>query len=336
MTASKTDSRVRIGLIGLGPSGTHHLERLSLRDDFQVVVACDENAESSRLEPRCPLVVSQVGDLLGRSDVDWALIAAPLGERAKLSLRALEAGKNVAVESPPCVDGLQLEAMLSAARVARRSLCVLPTRRESLDFRTARQSVAAGTLGTIEAARIVSWAKAVPQDAANLTSSHETLEAASGDGVFSFFAYQYLDQLLQLVRQRPRSVFARIQHPPASDPTATAFFVSVAFAEGDALIDVNLHAGAALHTGWMLAGSAGAFCQQRTYVTEASGEVCDTPIAAADVPSLDIYAEVTDAARTNTPQLESAVQAAVVMQLIDAARRSARIGQVVELVESAD
>ena len=47
---------------------------------------------------------------------------------------------------------------------------------------------------------------------------------------------------------------------------------------GDGLIDVNLHAGAALQTGWMLAGTTGAYCQQRIHVTEPSGEVCDVPL----------------------------------------------------------
>lgn len=335
MTPRETESRLRIGLVGLGPSGACHLERISLRDDLQLVAACDENAEPGRLQARCPIVLSQVGDLFGRSDVDWVLIAAPLADRAKLVLRALEAGKNVAVESPPCADAPQLLAMQSAARAARRSLVVLPTRREALDFRAAQQTVSAGTLGTIEAARIVSWAKAVPPDAANLSISRPVPEAAAGDGVFSFFAYQYVDQLLQLIRQRPRTVFARIQHPQDSDPTATSFLVAITFTNCDALIDVNLYAGAALHTGWMLAGSAGAYCQQRAYLTEASGEVCDTPIAADDVPQLDVYAELLEAARSKTPRLESAGAAATVMQVIDAARRSARIGQVVDVAEKA-
>ena len=81
-----------------------------------------------------PNVLSQVGDLLGRSDVDWVLITAPLPERARLALRALEAGKNVALESPPCVDARQLQAMTEAASDARRLLAVLPTRREAVDF----------------------------------------------------------------------------------------------------------------------------------------------------------------------------------------------------------
>jgi predicted dehydrogenase len=341
MTTPSAESPVRIGLVGLGPSGAYHLERLAFREDLHVVIASDEHADPARRHARDPNVLSQVGDLLGRSDIDWVLIAAPLAERAKLTLRALEAGKNVAVESPPCVDAVQLQAMTAAAREARRALTILPSRREAVDFRAAHQTVAAGTLGSIEAARIVCWAKAVPADAANLTMSRGMPEAAPGDGVFSFFAYQYVDQLLQLVRQQAKSVFARIHHPPQTDPTATAFFVTVAFASSDALIDVNLHAGAALQTGWILAGSAGSYCQQKTYLTEPSGEVCDTPIPAADVLPLDIYAELVqsshpgsshpDSSHPREPRLESAAEALSVLRIIDAARRSARIGQVVEL-----
>jgi predicted dehydrogenase len=331
MTPPTADSPVRIGLVGLGPSGAYHLERLSFRDDLHVVVACDEHDGPARRQARSPNVLSQVGDLLGRSDVDWVLIAAPLAERARLALRALEAGKNVAVESPPCVDARQLQAMSEVACEARRSLTVLPTRREAVDFRAAHQTVLAGTLGSIEAARIVCWAKAVPADAASLSMSRGMPETAPGDGVFSFFAYQYVDQLLQLVRRQAKFVFARIRYPPEIDPTATAFFLSIDFANCDALIDVNLHAGAALQTGWILAGSAGSYCQQRSFVTEPSGEVCDMPIAAADVPPLDIYADLVGTSRSRAPRLESATEALSVLQIIDAARRSAQIGQVVEL-----
>ena len=81
MTPRETDSTVPIGLIGLGPAGACHLERISLRDDLKVVVACDENIEPRHPQPGSPIVVSQVGDLLGRSDLEWALIAAPLSNK---------------------------------------------------------------------------------------------------------------------------------------------------------------------------------------------------------------------------------------------------------------
>ena len=49
-----------------------------------------------------------------------------------------------------------------------------------------------------------------------------------------------------------------------------------------------------------------------------------------------IYAELREAARSKAPRHETAEEAITVMQLIDAARRSARIGQVVDLAEKTE
>jgi predicted dehydrogenase len=335
MTLSPIDSPARIGLVGLGPTGAHHLERISLRSDLRVVSACDIRAETGRTHPLCENISPRLTDLLARDDLDYVLISAPQHVRAELAVRALHEGKNVAVESPPCVNGAQAQELLAAARCPDRTLCVLPTRREGFDFRAARHAVVTGSLGTIEAARIVSWAKAVPPDCAEPARSPGEPEIAPGDEVFTFFAYQYVDQLLQLVRRPPQSVFARIAHPPDSDPTATAFFLSLAFADGaDALIDVNLHAGAALQTGWMLAGTLGAYCQQRIHLTEPSGEVCDVPVAPDEVPPIDIYAGLLRGARSEDERLESARDAERVLRVLDAARLSSQRGQVVELFEA--
>jgi predicted dehydrogenase len=339
MTLAATDSPVRIGLIGLGPCGAYHLERIGLRSDLRVVAACAAAAERGRTPLLGDAAVPRVADLLARDDLDYVLIAAPQEARAELAVRALDKGFNVAVESPPCVSGEQAQLMLAAARHPTRrpgqSLCALPSRRDAFDFRAALQSVSGGSLGTIEAARIVAWAKAIPAEIAEAARQAAQPEIQPGDGVFSFFAYQYVDQLLQLVGRRPQTVFARISHPPAADPTATAFFVSIDFeGGGDGLIDVNLHAGAALQTGWMLVGTTGAYCQQRIHLTEPSGEVVDTPIAPADVPEIDIYAGLLDTGRADQCRLESFRQAATVMQVIDAARDSSRTKQAVTLLEA--
>lgn len=337
MTLPAIDSAVRIGLVGLGQSGAHHFERIGLRSDLRVVAAWDDGADQDRARTRFPSLLPRLADLLARDDLDSILIAAPLDRRAELALRALGEGKHVAVDSPPCANGEQAAALLAEARRARRRLSILPTRREGIDFRAARQTVVSGALGTVEAARIVSWGKAVPSEGTEAAGNQVRPEIPPGDGVFAFFAYQYIDQLLQLVRRRPQSVFARISHPGASDPTATAFFLSIAFdGGGDAVIDVNLHAGAALHTGWMLAGSAGAYCQQRIYLTEPSGEVCDMPVAPTDVPPFDIYAELLEPEGTGLNRLESAQAAATVMRVIDGARFSARGGQAVDLSQAVD
>jgi len=336
MAHAETNEPLRIGLVGLGPGGAHHLERISLRSDMRVVAAWDDGANAGRARALYPNASPRLVDMLVREDVDCILIAAPLAARAELAIRALDESKHVAVESPPCVNHQQASQLLTEIQRPGRGLYVLPTRRDGFDFRAALHTVAAGTLGTVQSARITSWAKAVPPDFAEAARPPAQAEVAPGDGVFTFFAYQYVDQLLQLVRRRPCSVFARISHPPASDPMATAFFLWIAFDDGgDAVIDVNLHAGAALHTGWMLAGSAGAYCQQKTYLTEPSGEVCDMPITPADLPLFDIYGELLQTARSESTRFESAQDAATVMRVIDAARFSDRTGEVFTLFKEA-
>ena len=52
MASTVIGSCVRIGLIGLGPFGTHHLERISLRNDLKVTAACDAGVTATDRVPR--------------------------------------------------------------------------------------------------------------------------------------------------------------------------------------------------------------------------------------------------------------------------------------------
>jgi predicted dehydrogenase len=327
---------VRIGLIGLGPTGAYHLERISLRDDLLLVTACDSCADTIHAHPLFRELASSPTDVLARTDVDYVLVAAPQKMRCDLVLRALEAGKNVAVDGPPCLDSGEARSLLAASRRTGRTVCVLPTRRDGFDFRAARHMVQSGRLGRIEAARILTWAKAVPLNSSELAGDEESPSTVSGEGAFTFFAYQYVDQMLQLVGRPAKTVFARISPLPESDSTAAAFFMAIAFRDGgDGLIDVNLHSGAALQTGWTLAGATGAYCQQRIHVIEPSGEVCDVPLGPSDIPQADLYSKLFEPARSETDRLRSIEEAATVMEILDAARESSGTGQVVEIrVES--
>jgi scyllo-inositol 2-dehydrogenase (NADP+) len=337
MTSRATDLPVRIGLIGLGPTGAYHLERISLRDDLRLVTACDSCADMGRAPPLFCELASSPTDVLARTDVDYVLVAAPQKMRRELVLRAIDAGKNVAVDGPPCLDSGEARSLLAASRRTGRTVCVLPSRRDGFDFRAARHMVQSERLGRIEAARIVSWAKAVPLDSSELARDEGSPTTDSGEGAFTFFAYQYVDQMLQLVGRPAKTVYARIASLPESDPTAAAFFMAIAFRDGgDGLIDVNLHSGAALQTGWTLAGATGAYCQQRIHVIEPSGEVCDVPLGPSDVPQADLYSELIEPARSEKDRLRSIREAATVMHILDAARESSGTAQVIEIREETE
>jgi predicted dehydrogenase len=347
-TSTGVDTGIRLALIGLGPAGQFHAERLSLRPEFEIVAACDPECRPARRLPgprgADRSVNCSLADLLARTDVAAVLITGPGEHRADWAERALAAGKHVCLDPPPCANANELRNLRSAARATGRRLTVLPTFRGGADFRTALDVVHGARLGSLNAARLISWGKVVPP-AVTTPASASRAPGASGPmagevDLFAHFAYQYVDQLLQLLGRRPQSVFARILPTPGAGSstalTSITFTLAITFDAGvdaaaDALIDVNLASGAVLQTGWMLAGAGGGYSGGRIYLQEESGEICDEPVPSSDRPAPDVYAELIASARSEPLATSSVDDAEAVMRVLDSARESSRIGQSVPL-----
>ncbi len=333
-SSAGSDAPIRLGLIGLGVAGQFHAERLSLRSEFEIVAACDPGSQQARRLPgprgaERP-VEENLAALLARSEVAAVLITGPTAHRAEWAARSLEAGKHVCLDPPPCANASELRDLRSLAQRAGRQLTILPTFRSGADFRTALDVARGGRLGSLYSARLLAWGKLVPPVVTAPASARAQLGAASAvpDEVdpFAHFAYQYVDQALQLLGRCPQSVFARIL-PTESAPTSLAFTLTIGFDAGvDALIDVNLNSGAALQTGWMLAGARGGYTGGRIYLQDESGEVCDAPVPPPDRPASDVYAELLASIR-GEPRPESSADAEMVMRILDAAGESSRTAQ---------
>jgi predicted dehydrogenase len=330
--SSHVATRLRVGLIVLDRSGMFHAERLSLRPEIDVVAAADPTGgPAPRLPgPRlagCP-VYARLESLLEREDVDLVLIAGPAAHRADWARAALTTGKHVALESPPCLDSPQMRELLMTARQEKRHLSVLPSRRGSTEFATALSIARAGHLGRLSSARLLSWGTAVPHGESAALSGKR---APQDDfDAFALFAWQYVDQLLQLIPERPRSVFARIADHSPDEPESTAFTLTIAFEPGiEALIDVNLKSAATLSTGWILAGARGGASGGRIYLQEATGEISDHPVSPSDLPQIDPYSELLASLGGEPGPTASARDAEIVMGVIDAARESARTDRVI-------
>src|SRR3984885_1568563 len=165
-TSTGVDALIRLGLIGLGPAGQFHAERLSLRPEFEIVAACDPAGQPARRLPgprgTDRSINCDLAELLARADVAAVLITGPTPHRADWAERALRAGKHVCLDPPPCANANELHDLRSAARDTGRRLTVLPTFRGSADFRTALDVVRGARLGSLNAARLVSWGKGGP------------------------------------------------------------------------------------------------------------------------------------------------------------------------------
>lgn len=116
---------LRAGVAGLGHLGSHHARVWSRVGGVGSVAAFDPDAAAvERARAAIPglEVAATYDELLERCDV--LSIAAPTPVHADLALRALRAGRHVLVEKPMAAAPEEAEAMLGAARTARRALLV--------------------------------------------------------------------------------------------------------------------------------------------------------------------------------------------------------------------
>ena len=182
----------------LAAKGLHHLERLSLRDDVQLVAVCDRNvATSSRLQGFGYRFFDSWREFLHQPDSELVLIATPPEAHAVLAIEALAMGKHVVVESPLCLTAADADAMLDAARLAERMLSVVQIRRWNEDFRAALAAIESGNLGHLQAAKLITWEYGI-------STPHNR-------GALVELGAHYFDQLLQLVPDSVDTIYAHTQ-----------------------------------------------------------------------------------------------------------------------------
>jgi len=148
---------LRLGFLGVGWIGRQRMEAMIATGLVESVVIADpvpEMAkEAARIAPGAKLVGTLDG-LLGLG-VDGVAIATPSAMHAGQSLRALEAGAAVFCQKPLGRTVAETVAVVEAARVADRLLCVDLSYRFTQGMRKIRELARSGALGRIHAADLV-------------------------------------------------------------------------------------------------------------------------------------------------------------------------------------
>ena len=142
---------VRLGLIGAGYIGRFHAETIARRlPDAQLVVVADPLEESARdLAARFGAeATADPAEVVGGSDLEGVVIAAPARFHADLVVAAAAAGKAVFCEKPMAMELPEADRAIAAAVAAGVPLQVGFQRRFAADFRAAAEAVMAGAIGT--------------------------------------------------------------------------------------------------------------------------------------------------------------------------------------------
>lgn len=148
------NDRIRIGVIGCGGMGTGHLHDLVGRANEENIEVVGVSDVYQRRLSRAKGIARCEGSLdyrkvLERPDIDAVLIATPDHWHGKISIEAMEAGKNVYCEKPLTHTVEQAIAVRNAARKTKKILQVGPNATAEDGYWQARKAIEAGRIGKV-------------------------------------------------------------------------------------------------------------------------------------------------------------------------------------------
>lgn len=338
-------NELRVALVGYGMAGRDfHAPLLRHVDGLHIshVVTGDAGrAEAARAENAAVRVVATPGELWALADeVDLVILASPTAVHAAQALEAVRRDLAVVVDKPLATSRAAAREVADLARDRGVMLSAFHNRRFYPDHLTARAVLSSGALGEVVRyeARYERW-RPVPKSRWREQSTSEDgggvlmdLQPHLVDGALDLFgpAVSVYAELAAVTTVGDDVAFLALRH--ASGVTSHLGATSLAGAPGPrtrllgreatylvADVDGDLTAYAAwideddAHRGWLVRG------EQREPVRRAPGG------------SADYYAGVRDALLTGSPPPVTAEEAVAVVEVLDAARRSARDGVVVTL-----
>lgn len=148
-------SRVwRVGLVGCGGMGRHHLDTVRSLPDFEAVALADV----------APETLAQVGETYGVGEgsrftdfevmyeqigLDLVVVATQTRQHCSPSVAALERGISVLCEKPIAIDLAEADAMVEAAARSGAKLAICQQNHVNPGILRAREMVAAGDIGEV-------------------------------------------------------------------------------------------------------------------------------------------------------------------------------------------
>jgi len=148
--------KIRIGVIGVGQIGKHHLRNYSSIEGAEIVAVADiDENEATRVSQmhEIPNVYSDFRQLLQRDDIQAVDVCLHNNFHMPITVAALQAGKHVYCEKPMAGSYTDAERMLTTAREADRNLSIQLTTLFANETKAAKALIDEGRLGKLYHAR---------------------------------------------------------------------------------------------------------------------------------------------------------------------------------------
>lgn len=154
------NDRIRVGIVGLGVRGAHHVNWVAghaKECNTSVAAVCDvwkpnlDRAAASVKDRfgEAPKTSTRYGDLLAMDDLDAVIVATPDFSHMKIALAALEAGKDVYIEKPMSLSVEEANRAVDLTREKQAVVQIGTQRRSDGILAAMRELVKTGVLGPI-------------------------------------------------------------------------------------------------------------------------------------------------------------------------------------------
>lgn len=318
----------QVGLLGLNRVGRHFVEAMSGGGPFRIVSAWDSDAESCEhaRSLNVPLLPS-VQELASRPELNVLWVTLPNWLDEAWAASVLDSGKLIVCEWPFSLSHAQAQAAFHRVHERGSQLLVHGSRPDEEDFRQAFASTQNADWGMLRAAKLMSWTYGLPPSGVATKSVRGSSEDSLRAMLLRMTA-QKLDQLCRLISRKPTRVFASSTSDLAHDRNAASLAMRIEFGnEATAEVDVRLNSPTQLQTGWVLTAQRGGYSHGRCYSLTDDGEIFDSAAVMRSAVG-DSYSAIAQQL-LGKPDSPANSRVLTVVQLLDAALRSLKMGQAI-------
>ncbi len=193
-----------IGIIGYGGMGGWHAKQIKSMPDFRLAGVYDINPQKIRKAESDGIHgYSSLKDILGDSSVRTVILAVPNNFHKDLSIRALQAGKNVICEKPVTMNCKDLKDVLHISKETGKLFSVHQNRRWDRDFLTVKKVLEEGTIGK------PFYIESRVQSSNGIPGDWRCVKEAGG-GMLLDWGVHLIDQLMWLIKSPVTGVYAHL------------------------------------------------------------------------------------------------------------------------------
>ena len=193
--------RIKIGVIGLGWFGEHHIDTLQQLPLAEVAAVCTRRGDHLKEvagKYKIQKSYTDYHDLLADKDIDMVSIVTHVADHMQLAIDAIKAGKHVFLEKPMADSAEECDKILEALKYTDKCFMVGHLARFDSAYAMAKDEIAAGNIGKIismHAKRnLAKW----------ITETHlNKVSALFGDGIHD------LDLMFWYSGAKPKTVYAQ-------------------------------------------------------------------------------------------------------------------------------